>query len=67
VITNLGTLEVAGAASLLNDTLTNTGHTVQVDSAGVLTLEGTTVIDGTVTNTGETDLAGFGGAEGAAR
>src|SRR5437764_9396194 len=25
-ITNLGTLEVTGAASLLNDTLTNTGH-----------------------------------------
>src|SRR5258706_2767245 len=31
-ITNLGTLEVAGPATLLNDTLTNTGHIVQVDA-----------------------------------
>src|SRR4051812_42956721 len=47
-ITNLGTLEVAGAATLLNDTLTNTGHIVQVDDGQTLTLSGTEIIGGTI-------------------
>ena len=47
-VTNLGPLEVAGPASLLNDTLTNTGHIVQVDDGKTLTLDGTTINGGTI-------------------
>ncbi len=47
-ITNLGTLEVAGAATLHDDTLTNTSHVVQVDDGQTLTLSDTTINGGTV-------------------
>ena len=40
VITNLGLLEILGAATLLDDTLINTSHTVQVDASQTLTLDG---------------------------
>jgi hypothetical protein len=47
-ITNLGTLEVSGAATLLNDSLINTGHAVQVDDGKTLTVNGTTITGGTI-------------------
>ena len=50
-ISNSGTIEVAGPASLLNDTLTNmsaTGSIIQVDDGQTLTLSGTEIINGTI-------------------
>ena len=47
-ITNNGTLEVAGAAELLNDTLTNTSGIIQVDDSQTLTLSGTEIIGGII-------------------
>ncbi|WP_271568880.1 FecR domain-containing protein [Bradyrhizobium sp. CCBAU 11386] len=55
-ITNNGTLEIAGAATLLNDVLTNTGHTVRIDDGQTLTLSGTEISGGTIDN--------FSGAQG---
>ncbi|MDE5440361.1 hypothetical protein GWG65_02645 [Bradyrhizobium sp. CSA207] len=49
-ITNTGTLEIVGAATLLNDVLTNTGHTVQIDDGQTLTLSGTEITGGTIEN-----------------
>ncbi|WBL79613.1 FecR domain-containing protein [Bradyrhizobium xenonodulans] len=49
-ITNNGTLEIAGAAALLNDVLTNTGHVIKVDDGQTLTLSGTEISGGTVDN-----------------
>ncbi len=51
-ITNKGTLEVSGLATLLNDTLNNatTGSILQIDSGDTLTLSGTTVSGGTITD-----------------
>ncbi|MGY4484729.1 type II secretory pathway component HofQ [Bradyrhizobium sp. LM3.2] len=49
-ITNNGTLEIAGAATLLNDVLTNTGHIVKVDDGQTLTLSGTEITGGTIDN-----------------
>ncbi|WP_334534472.1 VCBS domain-containing protein [Bradyrhizobium sp. AZCC 2230] len=49
-ITNAGTLEIAGAATLLNDALTNTGHVIQVDDGQTLTLSGTEITGGTINN-----------------
>ena len=57
-VTNLGTLEVSGAATLLNDILTNTGHTVQVDGTGVLTLDGTEIKNGTINDGNSIVVAG---------
>ena len=57
-VTNLGTLEVSGAATLLNDTLTNTGHTIQVDGTGVLTLDGTEIKNGTINDGNSIVVAG---------
>ena len=61
-ITNNGTLEVAGAVSLLNDTLTSTsasGSIIQVDGGQTLTLSGTEIIGGTITSTnGTIDVTG---------
>ena len=48
-VTNNGTLEIAGAATLLNDTVTNNG-TVQVDDGKILTLSGTEISGGTINN-----------------
>ncbi|TYM00300.1 hypothetical protein FXB40_00190 [Bradyrhizobium rifense] len=48
-ITNTGTLEIAGAATLLNDIVTNNG-TVQVDDGKTLTLSGTEITGGTINN-----------------
>ena len=42
------TVEVAGAVTLLNDTVTNTGATLQVDDGQTLTLSGTEIIGGTI-------------------
>jgi hypothetical protein len=50
-ITNNGTLEVAGAATLLNDTLTNTtatGSIIQIDDSQTLTLNDATISGGTI-------------------
>ncbi len=55
LITNNGTLEVTGAAELLDDTLTNssaTGGVIQVDALQTLTLSGAEIIDGTLNNGG---------------
>jgi VCBS repeat-containing protein len=49
-ITNNGTLEIAGAATLLNDVLTNTGHTVRIDDGQTLTLSGTEISGGAIDN-----------------
>ena len=49
-ITNSGTLEIAGAATLLNDILTNTGHTIKIDDGQTLTLSGTEIAGGTINN-----------------
>nr|WP_249135551.1 hypothetical protein [Bradyrhizobium diazoefficiens] len=48
-ITNNGTLEIAGAATLLNDVVTNAG-TVKVDDGQTLTLSGTEISGGTINN-----------------
>ena len=66
VISNLGTLQVTGAASLLNDTLTNTGQTVQVDASSTLTLSGTEIIGGTITDNGTIVVAGASKIDGTA-
>jgi hypothetical protein len=49
-ISNSGTIEVAGTATLLNDTLTNvtTGSIIQVDDGQTLMLSGTEIIGGTI-------------------
>ncbi|MGY8704525.1 VCBS domain-containing protein [Bradyrhizobium sp. 18BD] len=49
-ITNNGTLEIAGAATLLNDILTNTGHAIKIDDGQTLTLSGTEIAGGTINN-----------------
>ncbi|KJC43213.1 VCBS domain-containing protein [Bradyrhizobium sp. LTSP857] len=49
-ITNTGTLEIAGAATLLNDVIANTGHIIQVDDGKTLTLSGTEITGGTINN-----------------
>lgn len=49
-ITNAGTLEIAGAATLLNDVLANTGHLVKIDDGQTLTLSGTVISGGTINN-----------------
>lgn len=49
-ITNNGTLEIAGAATLLNDVLANTGHVVKIDDGQILTLSGTEISGGTINN-----------------
>src|SRR5258706_407184 len=64
-ITNLGTLEVAGPATLLNDTLTNTGHIVQVD-ATTLTLSGTEIVGGTINDGGTILVSGASKIDGTA-
>ena len=48
-VTNNGTLEIAGAATLLNDVVTNNG-TVRVDDGKILTLSGTEISGGTINN-----------------
>ena len=68
-ITNNGTLEVAGAASLLNDTLTNTsasGSIIQVDALQTLTLSGTEIINGTINDNGTIDVTGDSRIDGGA-
>ena len=60
-ITNNGTLEVAGAATLLNDTLTNTsatGSIIQIDDDQTLTLSGTEIIGGIINDNGTIDVTG---------
>jgi hypothetical protein len=66
-ISNSGTIEVAGAAALLDDILTNigTGSILQVDDGQTLTLSGTEIIgriikDGTVSGTLIGDLTVYG-------
>lgn len=49
-VTNNGTLEIAGAATLLNDVVTNAGHTIRVDGGQTLTLSGTEISGGTINN-----------------
>ncbi len=50
VIANNGTLEIAGAAALLNAVLTNTGHVIQIDGGQTLTLSGAEIIGGSIDN-----------------
>lgn len=57
-ITNLGTLEIAGAATLLNEVVTNTGHLVKVDEGQTLTLSGTEIDGGTVSIDGTLEATG---------
>ena len=55
---NTGTLEVAGAATLSGDMLTNAGATVQVDSTDTLTITATTINGGTINLLGTGTSAG---------
>ncbi len=48
LLTIKDTVEVAGAVTLLNDTVTNTGATLQVDDGQTLKLNGTTINGGTI-------------------
>jgi hypothetical protein len=48
-VTNNGTLEIAGAATLLNDVLINSGM-VTIDDSQTLTLSGTEISGGTINN-----------------
>ena len=60
-ITNTGTIEVAANGALTIDqvsSIDNTNGHVTVDGSGLLKLNATTITAGTVTNNGETDLAG---------
>ncbi|MCK1391869.1 VCBS domain-containing protein [Bradyrhizobium sp. 1] len=49
-VNNNGTLEIAGAATLLNDVVTNTGHVIKIDDGKTLTLSGTEIDGGTINN-----------------
>ena len=68
------TVEVAGAVKLLNDTVTNTGATLQVDNGKTLTLSSTTINGGTINDystlgggnihvTGTSEIAGISGTD----
>ena len=57
-ITNTGILEVAGPATLTNDTLTNGGATLQVNAGETLTVSGDTISGGTITIAGSGTGAG---------
>jgi hypothetical protein len=57
-ITNNGTLEVSGAASLLNDTLTNTSGIILIDALQTLTLSGTEIIGGSINDNSKIDVTG---------
>jgi VCBS repeat-containing protein len=57
-ITNLGTLEVAGTATLLDTTLTNDNHSAQIDVGQKLNLTDSTINGGTLTILGELDSHG---------
>ncbi len=50
------TLEVAGPATLLSDTLTNNGAVIQVDNAGDLALNHSKIIGGTINDNGIIDV-----------
>src|SRR5262249_45758410 len=56
-ILNNGTLEIEGAATLLDDIVTNHG-TVTVDAGQTLTLSGTEIRGGTIGGTGTIDITG---------
>ncbi len=61
LFTNTGTLRVSGTATLLlqNETVDNTGGTVQVSTTGAtLNLQDVTIDDGTVTNAGALQAIG---------
>ena len=57
-VTNNGTLEIAGAATLLNDVVTNYG-TVKVDGSQTLTLSSTEIDGGTLTIAGTLESTGI--------
>nr|WP_143039703.1 MULTISPECIES: VCBS domain-containing protein [Bradyrhizobium] len=50
IVTNFGTIEIAGTGSITNDALAN--HQLTVDSGKTLTLDGTTITGGTITDGG---------------
>ncbi|MFC4839373.1 hypothetical protein ACFPFP_13100 [Bradyrhizobium sp. GCM10023182] len=54
-VTNNGTLEIAGAATLLDDVVTNHG-TVQVDGSQTLTLSNTEISGGAIDGAGTIDV-----------
>jgi hypothetical protein len=56
-VVNNGTLEISGAATLLNDIVTNHG-TVTVDGSQTLTLSGTEIRGGAIDGTGTIDVTG---------
>lgn len=56
-VTNNGTLEIAGAATLLNDVVTNYG-TVKVDGSQTLTFNGASLMGGTLTISGTLESTG---------
>ncbi|QAU49560.1 hypothetical protein XH91_32165 [Bradyrhizobium guangzhouense] len=64
-IVNNGKLEISGAATLLNDIVTNIGS-VQVDGSQTLQLSGTEIIGGTVNGAGTIDVTGASKIDGGA-
>src|SRR6202022_3956725 len=70
-ISNKGTLQVSGLATLLNDKLTNdttaSGGIIQVDANTTLKLSGTEIVGGTITDGGIIDVTGSSKIDGNAR
>ena len=58
VITNLGLLEILGAATLLDVSVTNTGHNIQVDTNQILDFDNSTITSGILTVNGALDSTG---------
>jgi len=64
-VTNNGTLEISGPATLLNDVVTNHG-TVKVDGSQTLTLSGTEISGGAINGIGTIDVTGNSKIDGGA-
>ncbi|WP_354159629.1 MULTISPECIES: VCBS domain-containing protein [unclassified Bradyrhizobium] len=64
-VANIGALKIAGAATLLNDVVTNTG-TVTVDGGQTLTLSSTEISGGAVNGVGTIDVIGASTFDGGA-
>ncbi len=55
---NAGTVEITGSSSVTGDSFTNTGAALIVDAGQTLTLSGTTITGGTITDHGTIDVTG---------
>ncbi|WP_426422459.1 Ig-like domain-containing protein [Bradyrhizobium genosp. A] len=64
-LNNFATVNVKGAAEFASETVTNAGSDITIDAAGVLTLDGTTITGGTVTDNGTIHITGSSAVNGA--